>query len=218
MKLHTDFQDYYDYAVGYGVDKNVHYNRFSKSARISIKSQRNLPHFQDANLLGFCGEIYPFITIKKFNRKYDSCEFDSDELKVVETFHAYSYKEYKNKEAEWEDYSDSFGYMSQSMDLKLKQFFLDWRLRDDAVFLEHKVPVWKIELDEPIYNGTLNPRLKDYNFEVVKDAFTAFQEISMYLSNILIEQKEIAEIEDKYRIEQHGFDKKLSFRHRKKSQ
>jgi hypothetical protein len=64
-------------------------------------------------------------------------------------------------------------------------------------------------------NGLLNPRLKDIGFERIKDAFSAFQEISMYLANILVEQKKIAHVDDKYRIEQHGFDLKQSFRHRK---
>lgn len=65
--------------------------------------------------------------------------------------------------------------------------------------------------------GLINPRLKDYGFERIKDSFAAFQEISMYLSNILVEQKETAAVEDKFRIEQHGFDLKTSFRKEKKS-
>ncbi|CAN5298379.1 hypothetical protein BH20ACI2_BH20ACI2_26170 [soil metagenome] len=40
------------------------------------------------------------------------------------------------------------------------------------------------------------------------------QEISMYLANILVEQKEVDSVDDRHRIEQHGFDLKTSFRHR----
>jgi len=54
--------------------------------------------------------------------------------------------------------------------------------------------------------------LKDHQFDRIKDAATAFQDISMYLSNILIEQKEVAQVEDRFRIEQHGFDLRTSFR------
>ena len=64
-------------------------------------------------------------------------------------------------------------------------------------------------------NVIANPRLKDYQFERIKDSTTAFQEISMYLANILVEQKPVAEVEDKYRVEQHGFDLKDSFRNTK---
>ena len=57
-----------------------------------------------------------------------------------------------------------------------------------------------------------NPTLKDYEFYKVQDSFTAFQEIQMFLGGVLGKgEKEIVEIEDKYKISQHGFDNK-SFR------
>ena len=44
------------------------------------------------------------------------------------------------------------------------------------------------------------------------DTFTAFQEIQMYISGVLgTGEKEIIEVEDKYKIPQHGFNK-WSFR------
>ena len=214
MRLHTDFHDYYDNAVGYGIDENVHYNRFTKEVEIQIKSQFDFPRHRNAGLLGFCGQVYPFIEVKKFDRKYDD-EYASDDYKIVEYFQAYNLEEYQAKESEWEDYSDDFGYYAQRENIKLKQFFIDWNFQSDEIFLEYKVPIWVVRLDES--KGIINPRLKDYGFDRIKDSFTAFQEISMYLSNILVEQKEVAVIEDKYRIEQHGFDLKTSFRKEKKS-
>lgn len=83
MRLHTDFHDYYDNAVGYGIDENVHYNRFSKEVEIHIKSQFDYPNHDTAGLLGFCGKIYPFIRLRKFNQQYD--EYDSKDYKVIET-------------------------------------------------------------------------------------------------------------------------------------
>lgn len=75
--------------------------------------------------------------------------------------------------------------------------------------------MWAIKLDRNQSKGVINPKLKDYQFDRIKDSFTAFQEISIYLSNILVEQKETVVIEDKFRIEQHGFDLKKSFRKEK---
>jgi hypothetical protein len=44
------------------------------------------------------------------------------------------------------------------------------------------------------------------------DSFTAFQEISMFLGGVLgAGEKNIVEVEDKYKITQHGFNK-WSFR------
>ena len=75
------------------------------------------------------------------------------------------------------------------------------------VFFEYKVPIWVCNFNASHLNGTLNPKLKDHRFDRIKDSFTAFQEISMYLQ-YSYRQKEVAEIEDKFRIEQHGFDLK----------
>ena len=216
MRLHTDFHDYYDNAIGYGIDDNVHYNRFIKEIEIYIKSQFDVPRHRNANLLGFCGQIYPFIKLTKFDRKYDLYEYSWEDYKVVESFCAYSFEEYKSKKSEWKDFTDAFEYVDYSREIKLKQFFVDWDYQSDKIFLEQKVPIWIIKLDETQNNGILNPKLKDYGFDRIKDSFTAFQEISMYLSNILIEQKETVCIEDKFRIEQHGFDLKKSFRKEKK--
>ncbi len=216
MKLHTDFHDYYDYAVGYGIDENVHYNRFSKQVEVQIQLKFDFPAFRDANLLGFCGKIYPFIKLQKYNKKYDWGEYEPKDLKIVEQFYAFSFEEYKNKESEWEEFLWDFQYIDSSRELKMKQFFLDWSYQSNDIFLEYKVPSWVLTLQRNQTTGIINPKLKDYDFERIKDAFTAFQDISMYLSNILVEQKETTTIEDKFRIEQHGFDKKTSFRKGKK--
>lgn len=60
-----------------------------------------------------------------------------------------------------------------------------------------------------------NPILKNYEFYRVHDSFSAFQEIQMFIGGVLGRgEKEIKEVEDKYKIRQHGFDDK-SFRRSK---
>lgn len=215
MRLHTNFHDYYDTAVGYGVDENVHYNRFTKETGINIEPHFDLPIYRGAGLLGFCGEIYPLVELRKFSRRYDESGYR--DYKLLEVYHAYSFKEFDGKYSEWIDYIDFPEYFDHSRKVKLKQFFNDWSYKSDKIFLQYKVPIWTIDFNSGYEkNGLLNPKLKDFGFERIKDSFSAFQEISMYLANILIEQKETAEIEDKFRIEQHGFDLKKSFRKDKK--
>lgn len=214
MRLHTDFHDYYDNAVGYGIDENVHFNRFTKKIGIQIKSKLDLPHDDNAGLLGFCGKIRPFIEFRKYNRKYYE-EGASDSLKIVERYYAFSLEEYKSQEFKWKDYASPHVYHDYSRETKLKQFFVDWNYRSDDIFLEYKVPIWAVKLDRNLNEGVINPKLKDYGFDRITDSLTAFQEISMYLSNILVEQKEGVLVEDKIRIEKHGFDLKTSFRKEK---
>ncbi|HSK71546.1 MAG TPA: hypothetical protein VK892_07620 [Pyrinomonadaceae bacterium] len=218
MKLHTDFHDYYDYAVGYGIDENVHYNRFTKEVEIGIKPMGDFPPTGlDAYLLGFCGTVYPITELKKINRSIYDCEYDYGDYEVIETYWAYSFEEAEGKYREWEDTCKGFYYSNDRERLRIKQFFIDWKFQSDEIFLEHKVPVWIIRMDTTGNKGLVNPKLKDYEFDRIKDSFTTFQEISVYLSNILVEQKETAIIEDKFRIEQHGFDLKKSFRKERKA-
>lgn len=220
MRLHTNFHDYYDNAVGYGIDENVHYNRFTKEVEMRIKLKHNHPTFgKSVLLLGFCGQIYPIIETQITNSEREIIKrtfaYNFDELVEFEKEKAEYYK--LHPPSKWYCYSSNYYEFSKDQKNKINQFFQDWSGQDDELFLKNKVPVWVKNLNSYYKTATLNPKLKDYGFDRIKDSFTTFQEISMYLSNILVEQKEVAVIEDKYRIEQHGFDLKTSFRKEKKS-
>jgi len=53
-----------------------------------------------------------------------------------------------------------------------------------------------------------NCRLEDYKFYRIMDAYTVFQEIDMFISGIMApEGRPMVQIEDKYKILEHGFDK-----------
>jgi hypothetical protein len=230
MKLHTDFHDYYDTAVGFGIDDKVHYNRFTQTIEKSLNLKRDFPplnsfYFGKTLILGFCGEIFPMIGVIEWNEETHKPKF---------IYYTYSYDEYFARMLKTERalklIDHELGRQRRpknekeirkqlTKDLtkkKVKEFFSDWRWRDDDLFLEHRAPVWLINLDSNDQKITLNPKLSELDFERIKDANQAFQEISMYLANILVEQKETAPIEDKYRIEQHGFDLKTSFRKEKR--
>jgi hypothetical protein len=216
VKLHTDFHDYYDHAVGYGIDEKVHYNRFAKKVDIPIRPLADRPIHNRSGILGYCGSFYPFIEISRYDKMND-CDFQDDfDGRIIEKYYAFSLEEYRAKEKDWYEYSDDFGYFGEAGEIKLKQFFLDWKVNSDEVFLELKAPVWLKRFYSPSPDGVVNPCLKNLGFDCIRDSFGAFQDISMYLSNILIEQKATEAVIDKYRIEQHGFDLKESFRKTKK--
>lgn len=216
MKLHSDFHDYYDNAIGYGIDEKVHYNRFQKSVDMHLKSSADRPIHRRSGILGFCGTLFPFIQITRYDKKHDFDYLDDYDGRIVEEFYAFSVEEYREKEEKWFDYSDDFGLVDDSRRIKLKQFFVDWHLSDDSIFLEYKVPTWRMQFYPERSNALLNPNLREIGFERMKDSVTVFQEISMYIANIIVEQKPIAVVDDKHRIEQHGFDLKESFRRTKK--
>jgi hypothetical protein len=212
MKLHSDFRDYYDTAIGYGIDEKVHYNRHQKKVVIDLRSELTRPFHRDSGLLGFCGIIYPFIELHKYSRDLD----ERGRLKIVETRFAFNEAEYIQIQTDLHGYDQRFYSYPYSNDPRLKQYFQDWACNTDKNFLEHKVPCWSAKFYSTGPNGTVNPRLKDYGFEKIKDPVAAFQELSMYLANILVEQKVVDSVDDRHRIEGHGFDIKQSFRHRKR--
>ena len=213
MKLHTKFKDYYDTAIGFGIDEMVHYERITEKVSIRIQPRADWPVVLQAGLLGFCGRVFPFVNLNKYERIIEGNVWRH---KIVDTYYAYSLNEYLEKGDEWHG-SILFDYLDNSRKQKLKQFFIDWDFQSNETFLEFKTPCWvfRFQHDRNETNGIINPKLKDYQLNRIKDAATAFQEISMYLSNILIEQKQIDYVEDKYRIQQHGFDLKESFRNTK---
>jgi hypothetical protein len=214
VRLHTDFRDYYDHAVGFGVDEKVHYNRLQVAKQIDLRTSTDLPRDERIGILGFCGTLYPFVCVERFDRTRD-CDYDDEyDGKLVETFYAFDLAELSAYLNEWYGYVD--GSYDHHRDIELKRFFLEWSRNADEIFLELKSPIWLAYLLKDSPNGIVNPSLKEIGFERLKDPFSAFQEISTYLANILIEQKPIVIIDDKYRIEQHGFDLKESFRNTKR--
>jgi len=59
----------------------------------------------------------------------------------------------------------------------------------------------------------LNAKLNTYKFESVVDPYSAYQQISSFITSILgVGENETVDIEDKYKIAQHGYNKH-SFRH-----
>jgi hypothetical protein len=206
----------------------VHYNRFTRKAEKTLNLDIDLPSWNHGKsmLLGFCGEIYPLIQLTEYDENHEPKHY----------YHLYSYEEYFDRALKtesvmrdvmfsihWSRRKERDGQKEIEKSLtkmlvksRTKSFFSDWRRRDDTLFVEHRVPVWLLNLDNFDREMTLNPNLAELEFERVKDAHAAFQEISMYLANILVEQKETAPVEDVYRIEQHGFDSKTSFRKEKR--
>lgn len=60
---------------------------------------------------------------------------------------------------------------------------------------------------------TLDPELKSLGFATVVDPYTAFQEISMYLTNVIgIPENPTVDVDDASKIAKHGYDER-SFRH-----
>ena len=229
-------KDYYDGVAGStGIDKTLVYERetleveniptlfrerkgywssrktdtpFYKIDYHSIKKQYRGKEFDEYAffIIGFCGKLY---VGWKLYRELEPVHH------TISTEYTYDIEYMKEmlQENSWRgNFIDHVNYIIKYDALEL--------------FRNSKTPAFVYDGDygrttydkrRSIYNSHnpkffVNPLLKDYEFYKVFDSFQAFQEISMFIGGVLGRGEEkIIEVEDKYKIAQHGFDK-WSFR------
>lgn len=234
MLIISKYKDYYDGVVGTtGVDKTIVYNRDSLELKENeypdnfkrkiygsyfnnnVTPFVNLCHFslkKDVKyiayshfIVGFCGKLY-------VGWKMYFLENPKDRFSTLLYHIIYDFNELKK-------YVKETSYNSNIYDEYIS--IVNYNAFD--LFIKYKTPVFIYDND---YKRTthakytrqndgmfiLNPCLKEYEFYKVFDTYQAFQEIQMFLGGVLgAGEKEIIEVDDKYKIAQHGFDK-WSFR------
>ena len=213
MLILSNFKDYYDGVVGtFGIDKTIVYNRMTEEYETKSKGYPTifdeLKYFnkyytfsyfsfskdKDYNnytifIIGFCGKLY--LGFKLYNNyefkflTYDP-EVVKDKLKIK------GKKEINNFDALCKKITD-YDPIEIHRNFKTPIFIYDENgYTHNYKFYRH------------FY---VNPELKTYEFYKIIDPVTAFQEIQMYISGVLgTGEKNIVEIDDKYKIPQHGFD------------
>jgi hypothetical protein len=226
MKIVSNFVDYYD-SVGYsyrtygGQDSECVFVR--KSSSITLPAAKNVSYHDNFYWqnrmefylsqprvspfsLFFCGKFYPIFrtrgellyfhnSIKTLEvmGKFDQVTFNYDFLKK---------------------YTESFqGFILHMLGFNHPHEF-HLKLNSPYFLVENESMTHKREICIEI-----NPNLRHLGFPKVLDPFTAYQEIEMFFNSVLINinDKEVPQItDDKIICEAKGFDKKMSFRKRKK--
>lgn len=227
MRIHSKFKDYYDTALGYGIDEGIHYVRETtvfertKDAPISLWGYKDSPRFWnqlteedidlDFNHLLFCGKLYSFVVIRvNWNDRVLICwtyeEVEKYLFPYVLPERRKMYFTRKNLET-WRNYFEVLEHRN----------FAD--IHHDTgipVILFQVNPEWNryYRDSEIIYN----PCLKDIHFFKVMDPFTCFQELSMYIGGVLGgNSPKMVTISDEMKVYKHGFDPVYGFRKRKES-
>jgi hypothetical protein len=231
MYIISKKKDYYDGVVGtVGVDKTIVYNREivmleeSKDFPVEFRPNKSwnrmrdnhfisLSHYSNykkkyytqnsAFIVGFCGKLYIGWKL------YREVEFYLGYNELI-TYFTYDYeliKQYVEPTSWHSNLDDDFNYVK------------NYNAID--IFRTLKVPIFIYDNDYKKtsleYRGKnvfiINPNLSEYEFYTVFNSFQAFQEIQMFMGGILGKgEKDIVEVADKYKITQHGFDYKYSFR------
>jgi len=234
MRIISKFKDYYDGVQYYGQDQDLVYarNKEYPDERINLESYLNTSgkYFMSIDrpdvvrhpekdieqehyfnlILGFCGELYRIHIIKIRDTKiwmdtkeyYTIC-YNQDELDKFQQPTEYSKKQ---------KYSQG---KSRYINLKEQNWFeLNNKEVLTELFFKYNVPYFIIR-DSNRYKGnlTLNPNLQKYQFYKVKDAYTAFQDIAMFIGGVLPRVgHEMIEVSNNDLIVKRGFDLKWSFR------
>ena len=241
MRIISKSHDYYDSAMAWGQDKDVVYVRNEQELKDKADKAKwadLIPGFRCFEMrnkkadvvlmpfcIGFCGKIYRGMRVKLrpiLTNLYDECMAEEDHsFYTLENLEAYlaRYKhvidDTDSKRHRWHRTGrDPTYYMSKR---KGVDYFLNQQMTNEVeqLMIESRVAVVSA-LEFSRYRDdmelTLDPQLKKFEFFKVVDPFTAYQELDMYIGGVLPRPGVMtAEIEDKYRIPQHGFDK-WSFR------
>jgi len=226
--LNRGKKDYYDGVVGsVGMDKTIVYereiieitdnkkmpeqfkhrhwterreNRFSSVCRADVDKKKTKKYVDVRGfVVGFCGKLYLGWKFK-FNRiAWDENIKSKVELTQTDIIYGYeNAKQYLKADYWRSNLADEIKYIESYDPIDL--------------FRKNKTPIFVYDTEKRDDVFIVNANLKDYEFYRVIDAFTAFTELQMFIGGVLgTGEKEIIEVEDRYKIGQHGFDK-WSFR------
>ena len=245
MRLISKFHDYYDTAIGFGIDPNIVYVRKTKKWKnepfkpnLYLQAvQKHIaktpfddfrvnkvcsPVFNETSVNNvvtvlFCGKMYvgiQLVYIDKFHIvPYEAEKKWCYDVEQIKRF--YDNHEMKLPEKPLPPRKVRYGWRGTSKDKQLmnernlKRLFkmkIDYPL---DIHHELDTPIIQLSLNnEPV----LNPELKKIEFFKKLDAFTAFQEISMFISGVMGgKSPKMVEISDSDRLSMHGFNE-WSFR------
>jgi hypothetical protein len=240
MYIISKKKDYYDGVAGTtGIDKTIVYERdiievedndmpefFRKTTYFNhFRGREDNPFYKLGNshidnlywkiypyhsyfIIGFCGKLY--VGFKLYSLNKDTNDYNNvittityDQEFMIQLF---------DRETYWGHFQDNLNHV-------LQYDAMDWFRKMNTpcfIFDQNYSGMSHIDLKFNRSNHDskfiINPLLKKYEFYKLFDTFQAFQEIQMFIGGVLgNREKEIVNVADKYKIEQHGFDK-YSFR------
>lgn len=218
MKIISDFKDYYDSAIGFGgIDNSIIYNRktieindesymepfiidklskFRYWSKFGIKPNFDDFNYYSINIIGFCGKFYLCLKIKYLDGT-ESVIWNEDKISELLIDDSWK-KKPTNKNI-------------KSLLDKIKNY------NNLEIFRKYNSPYFVLESTRVSWNYRriipdsdkliVNPNLNNYKFQNKFEPYSAFQEIEMFISGVLgTSENKIIEIEDKYKIQSHGFD------------
>lgn len=226
MLIKSKFKDYYDYCVGYGVDKTVVYNREEREIRRSPSKLMDLPPPELALANEVCNGWGPDLHAAKPLKKPSTTGVEAVSV-VVLGFAGKLHKGILIYRREKPQYSPYYFFPSSTYELHFNVASLPEEVREESPFWRERLTYGDyfgseltrentdifIAMKAPVFlafqNSVLiNPNLSKYGFSKYKDGVTAFQEISAFIAGTLNTANALPmTTDDKSLAEAKGFDK-----------
>jgi len=239
MFIISKYKDYYDGVAGsVGIDKKIVFERKEQEIQLKrnemfmlnhklpwrdaiwSKPTKKEPEFSPFFII-FCGKLYVgycfkwYEKINNFHYK-EKIEFEYDKNKIFEKIEFYLAQKrlfnctanIKEKKAKFYSKYDQLNSSEQFSNLCIQYKTPIITFSDKKIRSEY----YSYDVRDKIQIININSKLNDFKFYKVFDAFNTFQELSMYIGNVLTNpETNIIEIDEKYRMTQRGMDK-TSFR------
>lgn len=233
MKIISKYKDYYDFVAKiYGEDPKIIFNRkpyefettisysplesdfcsglkqvmFNSTSviasyhnRVVLSKDRTPTEYYIDGII-VCGKLY-IMSHKLVNEK-EPCQYEQIELLTIQE---YSDKYFKKSDL----YINRIRSLCNADD---KYIELNKRFNSPVVYLD--INTHKSSRNKLTCIVSTNLSLLERKFETKIDPYQMFQDIQMFVNNHLTPEIIIEQVDDKYKILQHGFNKQ-SFRHRK---
>lgn len=240
MYIISKWRDYYDNVRSFGVDKIVVYNRrqerledkpnWNEKSTIAGRLSDQIEHlpYGHGGVVGFCGNIYPYIQLS-FSPKLNTSPY---EYRYEHYYDAESFlKRISELKIDLNQRSSSRYYFSrkrrQDKEQEIHKFYQQDFSFAKAWFSKYQIVSFvagaynntvKDEIETPVYPfnsswALINPKLADLEFWKVEPTAQAFQKIYQFISGVIgVAENSTVVISDVDMQAKKGFTHQYSFR------
>jgi len=226
MRIIAKKPDYYDGVQRMGADPLTIYLRKPTEIDIVVPALRlysdlrwvfQVPVCVDVVTVGFCGNFHLMfgVTFDYDNNPIWFTKFDDAIKFVINSGKTKREREERQKYFVEKIYNRQYFYRGTLSPKVINDWITAHLVRDDDVFVAIDSPIFVVRRKSTLKNEWTTEKdaiLKHLDFQKVKDPFTAYQEIAMYLSGPLTKRMDPdVDIDDETMASMKGFDRK-SFR------
>lgn len=223
MRIISKFKDYYDGLMDYSNDR---LNR----VWLRKKEEFFIPKFRLKEIdkshfywgykihmfyLVVAGKVYPVLRYAE-EGKLEKFKFNASGYRYYFTLEDFDKEHPEQTRSRYNSKSANVGYEKGKIKDDWKDFFKEYSDLTELC-LEFKTPVFVIKRertkDKDGFKCITNINLKDIEFYKVMDPYTVYQELDMFMSNVMVnDEMPPSPMSDLEKIDSHGFDRKISFR------